>query len=160
MSVKIRLARTGRHSTATYRLVAADSRFARDGRYIELIGHYDPQFPADKAVIDEAVAMKWLQLGAQPSDTVRTLLQAKGILAKFVASKKPVIKKKTKKPFVRKAPATATKTKVEPAKAAPTAAKPAPAVKPVPTAVKPAAEVKTPADVKPTAPQNDAKKAK
>jgi small subunit ribosomal protein S16 len=101
MSVKIRLARTGRHSTATYRLVAADSRFSRDGRYIEQVGYYDPQLPLEKAVIDDALVLKWLQLGAQPSDSVRTLLQLNGVLAKFFATKKPSSKKKNKKPFVK-----------------------------------------------------------
>jgi small subunit ribosomal protein S16 len=101
MSVKIRLARTGRHGTATYRLVAADSRFSRDGRYIEQVGYYDPQLPLEKAVIDETLTLKWLQLGAHPSDSVRTLLQLNGVLAKFFASKKPQAKKKNKKPFVK-----------------------------------------------------------
>ena len=101
MSVKIRLARTGRHGTATFRLVAADSRFARDGRYIEQVGYYDPQLPLEKVVIYEAIALKRLQLGAQPSDSVRTLLQLNGVLAKFFASRKPKSKKKDKKPFVK-----------------------------------------------------------
>jgi small subunit ribosomal protein S16 len=88
MAVKIRLARTGRHSDPSYRIVAADSRYARDGRYIEQIGFYNPQKPASEAVVDEALAVKWMVLGAQYSDTVRTLFKAKGVIAKFLEAKK------------------------------------------------------------------------
>jgi small subunit ribosomal protein S16 len=88
MAVKIRLARTGRHSDPSYRIVAADSRYARDGRYVEQIGFYDPQKPATEATIDETIALKWLGLGAQVSDTVRSLFKHKGIIAKFLAAKK------------------------------------------------------------------------
>jgi small subunit ribosomal protein S16 len=87
MAVKIRLARTGRHADPSYRIVAADSRYARDGRYVEQIGFYNPQKPANEATIDEAIALKWLGLGAQVSDTVRSLFKSKGIIAKFIASK-------------------------------------------------------------------------
>lgn len=87
MAVKIRLARTGRHSNPSYRIVAADSRYARDGRYVEQIGFYNPQKPPTEATIDEAIALKWLSLGAQVSDTVRSLFKQKGIIAKFVAAK-------------------------------------------------------------------------
>lgn len=88
MAVKIRLARTGRHLDPSYRIVAADSRYARDGRYIEQLGFYNPQKPAEEAVIDQALALKWLLLGAQYSDTVRTLLKAKGVIAQFTEAKK------------------------------------------------------------------------
>ncbi len=88
MSVKIRLTRIGRHKDPFYRIVAADSHFTRDGRYIEQIGTYDPALGADKAVIDEELALKWLKLGAQPSDSVRAMLTAKGVIAKYAESKK------------------------------------------------------------------------
>lgn len=88
MAVKIRFARTGRHLDPTYRIVAADSRYARDGRYIEQIGYYNPQKEQNEATIDEAIALKWLSLGAQTSDSVRSLFKIKGIIAKFVALKK------------------------------------------------------------------------
>jgi small subunit ribosomal protein S16 len=88
MAVKIRLARTGRHSDPSYRIVAADSRYARDGRYVEQIGFYNPQQPATEATSDETLALKWLGLGAQVSDTVRSLFKQKGIIAKFVVAKK------------------------------------------------------------------------
>ena len=86
MAVKIRLTRTGRHKDPSYRIVAADSRFPRDGRYIELLGTFDPLAKENQAKIDEEKAIKWLNEGAQLSDTVRALFSKAGIIAK--ASKK------------------------------------------------------------------------
>ena len=88
MAVKIRLTRIGRHKDPFFRIVAADSRYARDGRYIEQIGYFDPEKGIEAAVIDEELALKWLTKGAIPSDTVRTMFRAKGINAKLAASKK------------------------------------------------------------------------
>jgi len=90
MSVKIRLTRVGRHKDPFFRIVVADSRSARDGRYIEQLGHYDPSKGSDSAVIDEEATMRWLKLGAIPSDTIRTLFNRKGLMAKFAESKKTV----------------------------------------------------------------------
>ena len=84
MAVKIRLTRIGRHKDPFYRIVAADSRFARDGRYIEQIGYFDPEQGVENAVIDEELALKWLDKGAQPSDTVKAIFNRKGINAKHV----------------------------------------------------------------------------
>ncbi len=89
MSVKIRLTRIGRHRDPFYRIVAADSRFSRDGRYIEQIGTYDPALGEEKAVIDETKALKWLGLGAAPSDSVRAMFARQGLLAKAAAQKAP-----------------------------------------------------------------------
>lgn len=88
MAVKIRLTRIGRHKDPFYRIVAADSRFARDGRYIEQIGYFDPSKGVENAVIDEAKALEWLNKGATPSDTVKSMFSKKGILAKNADSKK------------------------------------------------------------------------
>ena len=66
MSVKIRLTRIGRHKDPFYRIVTADSRFARDGRYIEQIGTFDPNLKENAADINEELALKWLKLGAIP----------------------------------------------------------------------------------------------
>ena len=88
MAVKIRLTRIGRHSDPFYRIVAADSRFARDGRYIEQIGYFDPEKGIEEAVVDEALALKWLNSGAQPSDSIRTLFTKKGIMEKYALGKK------------------------------------------------------------------------
>ncbi|MCR5079454.1 MAG: 30S ribosomal protein S16 [Bacilli bacterium] len=85
--VKIRLARTGRHSDPCYRIVVADSHYARDGRNIATIGVYDPSKGIDAVEIDEALALQWLRNGAVPSDSVRSMLSAKGILTKFAAEK-------------------------------------------------------------------------
>ena len=84
--VKIRLTRTGRHFDPTYRMVVADSRYVRDGRFIEQVGFYDPM--TDEIKLDEAKIMSWLNKGAQVSDTVKSILSKHGIIAKFAASKK------------------------------------------------------------------------
>lgn len=94
MSVKIRLTRLGRHKDPFYRIVAADSRFSRDGRYIEQIGTYDPVKGLEKAEIDETLALKWLAQGATPSDSIKAMFTKKGIMAKYTASKKPAPVKK------------------------------------------------------------------
>lgn len=93
MSVKIRLARFGRHKDPFYRIVAADSRYARDGRYLEQIGTYDPSKGTAEAQIDETIAMKWLKNGAQPSDTVRTIFSSKGLMKKFADEKAKKVSK-------------------------------------------------------------------
>lgn len=87
MAVKIRLTRIGRHKDPFYRIVAADSRYARDGRILEQIGTYDPSLGNEKASIDEELALKWLNNGAIPSDSVKAILSDHGIMAKFAASK-------------------------------------------------------------------------
>ncbi|NLZ15146.1 MAG: 30S ribosomal protein S16 [Erysipelotrichaceae bacterium] len=87
MAVKIRLTRFGRHKDPFFRVVAADVHFARDGRYIEQIGYYDPAKGIENAVIDEALALKWLEAGAVPSETVKAMFNRKGINAKYAAKK-------------------------------------------------------------------------
>ena len=84
--VKIRLTRTGRHFDPSYRIVVADSHYARDGRFIEQVGFYDPM--NGEVRVDEEKVLNWLNKGAQPSDTVKSLLSQQGIIAKFAASKK------------------------------------------------------------------------
>ena len=88
MAVKLRLKRGGAKQRPFYRIVAADSRSPRDGRFIEIIGTYNP-IPAEYEVkIDEEKALYWLNNGAQPTDTVRSLLSKQGIMAKYAAKKK------------------------------------------------------------------------
>ena len=88
MAVKLRLKRGGSKQRPFYRIVAADARSPRDGRFIDSIGTYNP-IPAEYEVnIDEEKAMYWLSNGAQPTDTVRSLLSQKGIMAKHAESKK------------------------------------------------------------------------
>ena len=88
MSVKIRLTRIGRHKDAIYRIVVADSRFARDGRYVEQIGYYDPAKPIEAAEVNVESALKWLNSGAIPSESIRTLFTKKGIMEQYAKSKK------------------------------------------------------------------------
>lgn len=88
MAVKIRLRRMGSKNDPFYRIVAADSRFPRDGRFIEIIGYYDPTVEPTVTKIDEEIAMKWLKEGAQPTDTVRSLFSKAGIMKKFHEEKK------------------------------------------------------------------------
>lgn len=83
MAVRIRLKRMGAHKNSIYRLVVSDSRSPRDGRFIEEIGTYNPLVQPASMQIDEEKAMKWLQTGAQPSDTVRSLFSKAGLMKKF-----------------------------------------------------------------------------
>jgi small subunit ribosomal protein S16 len=83
MAVKIRLKRMGAKKSPFYRVVVADSRSPRDGRFIEEIGFYNPVAQPAEIKIDEELALKWLQNGAKPSDTVRNLFSKQGILEKF-----------------------------------------------------------------------------
>ena len=87
MAVKLRLARTGRHGYASYRVVAADSRYPRDGRFLEIVGTYNPNTNPATVSLNNEVALKWLNNGAQPTETVRSILSKEGILAKYAASK-------------------------------------------------------------------------
>jgi small subunit ribosomal protein S16 len=83
MAVRIRLKRIGAHKSPFYRLVVSDSRSPRDGRFIEEIGTYNPLTKPAAVNIDEEKALKWLQTGAQASDTVRSLFSKAGIMTKF-----------------------------------------------------------------------------
>lgn len=92
MAVKIRLTRKGKKKQPTYRVVVADSRAPRDGRYIEQIGRYDPRQEPSVVVIDNDRAAYWLSQGAQPSDAVRKLLEISGALdARPVKIKDPKV---------------------------------------------------------------------
>lgn len=90
MSVKMRLIRLGDKKSPFYRIVVIDSRKARDGEYIDLIGTYNPLTQPAVLNINEEKAKKWLDNGVQPTDTVRALLVSKGLLEakKYVAKKK------------------------------------------------------------------------
>lgn len=88
MAVKLRLTRGGSKKKPAYRIVAIDSHTKRDGEYIELVGTYNPLTNPASLNIKEEVALKWLNTGAIPSDTVRNLLSEAGIMKKFADSKK------------------------------------------------------------------------
>ena len=87
MAVKIRLTRMGAKKAPFYRVVVADSRSPRDGRFIEVVGTYNPLTDPAEVKIDEEVAMKWLKSGATPTDTVRNILSKNGTMAKFAKEK-------------------------------------------------------------------------
>ena len=80
MAVKIRLRRMGAKKAPFYRVVVADSRYPRDGRFIEELGYYDPTKEPSVVKIDGAKAKEWMANGAHPTDTVKALLKKEGIL--------------------------------------------------------------------------------
>ncbi len=83
MAVKIRLKRMGAKQKPFYRIIVADSRSPRDGRFIETVGTYDPIKENDNITVNEERVLSWLQNGAQPTDTVKSILRNKGIWAKY-----------------------------------------------------------------------------
>ena len=87
MAVKIRLKRMGQKKAPFYRIVVADARSPRDGKFIEEIGTYDPNQEPSVFKVDEEAAKKWLNNGAKPSDTVRSILSKEGLMKEFHESK-------------------------------------------------------------------------
>ena len=85
--VKLRLKRMGKKGAPFYRIVAADSRSPRDGRFIEQIGTYNPAKAEEKVTLDKELAKKWLSNGAQPTDTVRSILSHEGVLKEMREAK-------------------------------------------------------------------------
>ncbi len=127
--VKIRLKRMGAKKRPFYRLVVADSRSPRDGRFIELLGYYDPLTNPAKVQVDADKVRDWMRKGARPSDAARALLVEQGILAKVPRVFKP-------------APETA----AAPTVAAPTAAVETPAAEPAAADAEPVAEAEPTAE--------------
>ena len=87
MAVHLRLSRTGRHKRPMYRLVAADSRKPRDGRFLEILGIFDPLKAAGLPELKQERVLTWLRQGAQPTVTVRTLLRRAGLWKQCEAEK-------------------------------------------------------------------------
>jgi small subunit ribosomal protein S16 len=87
MAVKLRLMRMGKKKQPTYRVVAADSRSPRDGRFIEILGTYQPRTEPSVVLIDNVKAVRWLSEGAQPTETVAKLLRQSGALDELAAAK-------------------------------------------------------------------------
>lgn len=85
--VKLRLMRMGKKKQPTYRVVAADARSPRDGRFIEIVGHYNPRTEPSTIVIDNERAVAWLDQGAQPTERVQTLLKISGAWELFETPK-------------------------------------------------------------------------
>ncbi|MGY6502061.1 MAG: 30S ribosomal protein S16 [Acidimicrobiales bacterium] len=89
MAVKLRLMRMGKKKQPTYRVVAADARSPRDGRFIEIVGTYEPRRDPSVIKIDNEKAVKWLRNGAQPTETVEKLLKASGAWEWFKTGNAP-----------------------------------------------------------------------
>ncbi len=87
MAVKLRLRRFGKKKQPFYRIVAIDSRSSRDSSYLDKVGHYNPVVVPAEIVIDKAKAFKWLDVGATPSDTVKSLFRRQGILMEWTLKK-------------------------------------------------------------------------
>jgi len=87
MAVKLRLTRVGKTKQPQYRVIAADSRRARDGRFIDILGQYNPRTEPSTITIDNDKAVKWLMDGAQPTERVRKLLEISGAWAQFTAAR-------------------------------------------------------------------------
>jgi small subunit ribosomal protein S16 len=83
MAVKLRLVRVGKTKQPSYRVVATDSRSPRDGRFIEIVGQYNPRNEPSLVTIDNEKALKWLRQGAQPTERVQKLLEISGAWAEF-----------------------------------------------------------------------------
>ncbi len=92
--VKLRLTRVGRTHDAFFRVVAADSRRARDGKFIEIIGRYQPTMKENQVEVKEDRALHWLHRGAQPTETVRSILRKQGIMQKFHEEKQAAKKER------------------------------------------------------------------
>jgi small subunit ribosomal protein S16 len=132
--LKIRLARVGKKKQPTYRVVVADARAPRDGKYVEIIGQYNPRTEPTTFVIDEDKARDWLRKGAQPTDRMHKLLATVGLMeAPVFPPPKPKAEPQAARPA----------TPAAPAAAAPVAAPPAPA----PVAEAPVAEAPAEAPV-------------
>jgi small subunit ribosomal protein S16 len=100
--VKLRLMRMGKTKQPTYRLVATDSRSPRNGRFIELLGTYEPRQEPSRIKLNGEKITKWLESGAQPTETVQKLLVAEGILTGEAAAKTMAAKKMAKRPVKQK----------------------------------------------------------
>ncbi|MGC9963338.1 MAG: 30S ribosomal protein S16 [Acidimicrobiales bacterium] len=87
MSVKLRLMRVGKKKQPTYRIVAADSRSPRDGRFIEIVGTYAPRSDPSEISVKSDKALEWLSKGAQPTETVRKLLEISGVWGQYEATR-------------------------------------------------------------------------
>ena len=97
MAVKMRLTRLGDKKSPFYRIVVVDGRKARDGEYIEKVGHYNPTSNPEEIVIDADKAKDWLSKGVQPTETVKTLLIRQGIVEKSTKLSAPRTKTRKKK---------------------------------------------------------------
>jgi small subunit ribosomal protein S16 len=150
--VRIRLRRVGKRKQPVYRIVVADQRNKRDGRFIEIIGQYKPLSNPSEINVDADKALEWLRKGASPSDAVVALMKRTGVWTTFVADKGPPPKKVKKRKETAKREAAEAAAKAEAAANAPQEAPPAPDAtgEPAPDAAEAAA-----APAPETAPENE-----
>ena len=87
MAVKLRLTRIGKTKQPQYRIVATDSRSPRDGRFIEILGHYNPRQEPSSLTVNNEKAVKWLMEGAQPTERVKKLLEISGAWGEFASAR-------------------------------------------------------------------------
>lgn len=143
MAVKIRLMRVGKKKQPTYRVVVADGRKPRDGRFIQIIGQYAPRQDPSFCQIDADSALAWLRKGAQPTEQVQKLLTEQGVWAQYESERsKPAVTKLSRRGYITGKVARGEK-QAKPATAAPVAAAPvaeAPAADEAPAAEAPADE--------------------
>src|SRR5262245_38706448 len=155
MSTRIRLRRMGSNKRPFYRVVVADQRSPRDGRFIEIIGKYHPLSDPSVIEIDEGRALHWLRVGAQPSDQVRNLMSKVGIWDAFVAERPSAavaVPPRAERPATAKVSKKARAKAAEDAKAATEAVEaPVAAEAPEPEPSEPAAEAEVPAEMDATA---------
>lgn len=109
MSVKLRLMRVGKKKQPTYRIVAADSRSPRDGRFIEIVGTYAPRADPSEITVRSDKALEWLSKGAQPTETVRKLLQISGVWSQYQATRTSSPAKDRTRPARKRPPTAAAK---------------------------------------------------
>jgi len=145
--------RVGKTKQPTYRLVAADARSPRDGRFIEIVGTYQPRHDPSTILIDDEKVLKWLREGAQPTETVEKLLKINGTWEQFKPGTSDIPRTKP----LQKKVAPVADTPAAPAPAAPAAPAEAPAPKPEPEAPAPAAAAPEP--VAPEAPETESPEA-
>ena len=137
MAVKIRLMRVGKKKQPTYRVVVADGRSPRDGRFIEIIGQYAPRQDPSFCQIDADSALAWLRKGAQPTEQVQKLLTEQGVWAQYESERsKPAVTKLSRRGYVTGKVAPGTKTPKAAPEAPPASEAAAPAA--------PAAEAEAP----------------
>jgi small subunit ribosomal protein S16 len=127
MAVKLRLMRMGKKKQPTYRVVAADSRSPRDGRFIEILGTYEPRAEPSRVSIDAEKAGRWLRHGAQPTDTVAKLLARAGVTAASPAAEGEPAAAAVGEPEAAAAPREPAAAAGEPEVGEPDAGEPAPA---------------------------------
>jgi small subunit ribosomal protein S16 len=155
MSTRIRLRRMGSKGRPFYRVVVADQRSPRDGRFIEIIGRYQPLQDPSLIEIDQDRALHWLRVGAQPSNQVRNLMEKVGIWEAFVTERPAAAASSSTKPERPAKEKLSKKAQAKATEAAKAAAQPAPEPEPPVAETEPASESEPPAAETEPAPESE-----